>query len=341
MTNWFTASQENLEMMELLNLQVMPIEAVWEFFKWIFWFDEFVLEERSCALKRWSRVACSVSAVVVNHVVGLHPLQLGYTIRWYWLVLLCIPPRSCWRIAAGSWGGSFKDTWVNAIIWVGWHKGSLRVVDWHFATLSNPAGGFEGTRIDTHTLWVWVSLAFILMILEHPDHHIIHIHSAHRAPSSLVVSLEPNLWAAMEFTESILEAKCFFVGHEVEGVGVLNHHQQQCVFLGSLLKCEEFLTAKLHYKEGSWVGLGLMRSCNNEQYLSFIAMLTLSQRLLSDASYIYQTQYEQRVLALYLNLSLINQDKISFLLCFRGRSCEHIIWKPPSPSSRKTNWQIC
>jgi hypothetical protein len=83
MTNWFTASQENLEMMELLNLQVMPIEAVWEFFKWIFWFDEFVLEERSCALKRWSRVACSVSAVVVNHVVGLHPLQLGYTIRWY------------------------------------------------------------------------------------------------------------------------------------------------------------------------------------------------------------------------------------------------------------------
>jgi hypothetical protein len=145
----------------------------------------------------------------------------------------------------------------------------------------------------------------------------------------------------MEFTESILEAKCFFVGHEVEGVGVLNHHQQQCVFLGSLLKCEEFLTAKLHYKEGSWVGLGLMRSCNNEQYLSFIAMLTLSQRLLSDASYIYQTQYEQRVLALYLNLSLINQDKISFLLCFRGRSCEHIIWKPPSPSSRKTNWQIC
>jgi hypothetical protein len=80
-------------------------------------------------------------------------------------------------------------------------------------------------------LWVWVSLAFILMILEYPDHHIIHIHSAHRAPSSLVVSLEPNLWAAMEFTESILEATCFFVCHEVQGVGVLNHHQQawQCL----------------------------------------------------------------------------------------------------------------
>lgn len=70
-------------------------------------------------------------------------------------------------------------------------------------------------------------------------------------------------------------------------------------------------------------------------------MLTLSQRLLSDASYFYQTQYEQCVLALYLNLSLINQEKISFSLCFRGRSCEHIIWKPPSPSSRKKNWQIC
>jgi hypothetical protein len=107
------------------------------------------------------------------------------------------------------------------------------------------------------------------------------------------------------------------------------------VFHASLLKCGEFLTAKLHYKEGSWVGLGLIRSCNNEQYLSFIAMLTLSQRLLSDASYFYQTQYEQCVLALYLNLSLINQEKISFSLCFRGRSCEHIIWKPPSPSSRK------
>lgn len=118
-------------------------------------------------------------------------------------------------------------------------------------------------------------------------------------------------------------------------------NKHDSVFLASLLKCGEFLTAKLHYKEGSWVGLGLMRSCNNEQYLSFIAMLTLSQRLLSDASYNYQTQYEQCVLALYLNLSLINPDKISFLLCFRGRSCEHIIWKPPSPSSRKKNWQIC
>ena len=137
-------------------------------FKFSLWLESGLLALNREAL----REALEVIAVVVDHVLLLHPPQPVPSRRIQPLILPSGVPKGGGVVAAGFSGG--PDAGVGVEVPVGGGERSLCPVGLHKPASRRPVVGVPQTRVDPHrlSLRIWNSGRFV--VVENPNRNVVH-----------------------------------------------------------------------------------------------------------------------------------------------------------------------